>query len=394
MSTIGTLGERLAFLRITEQDLAEVARHGDLFEAAVERGLVAFYDQVRKTPGAASFFSDPARIDAAHAKQSQHWKRLTSGGVDEDYVTEVSRIGSAHARIGLDPRWYLGAYSLILEEAVRTMLPVLLGRGLVSRRRVAHATAMLGRIIKLSILDMDYSISTYFAAVQAEQERMSAERAVAANLSQSLSEASSAMEEITANIRQNADNAAETERAAGQAAESARAGGEAVGRSVEAIRTIVDKVQVVQEIARQTDLLALNAAIEAARVGEHGRGFAVVAQEVRKLAERVDLASGEIGALADKTLGISEHAGESLSRLVPDIQRTSKLVSEIAASCHEQTIGVEQINRAIQRLDQVGQTMTSASADPGKPAPGPQSVKDRQGLYHLPSSRRHRRTHA
>jgi methyl-accepting chemotaxis protein len=171
----------------------------------------------------------------------------------------------------------------------------------------------------------------------------------------STEEASSSMEQMAANIRQNADNATETEKIARQSAVDADKSGEAVAKAVAAMKTIAEKITIVQEIARQTDLLALNAAIEAARAGEHGRGFAVVASEVRKLAERSQLAAAEIGALSTQTLGVSEQAGQMLTKLVPDIQRTATLVAEITSASREQNAGAEQINIAIQQLDQVTQ---------------------------------------
>ncbi|SDN49102.1 methyl-accepting chemotaxis protein, partial [Aureimonas jatrophae] len=175
-------------------------------------------------------------------------------------------------------------------------------------------------------------------------------------------EASAAMEEMTANVRQNADNAQQTEAVAAKARVSAEATGTAVQSSVEAMRTIAQKISVIQEIARQTDLLALNAAIEAARAGSHGKGFAVVASEVRKLAERSQGAAAEIGLLSAETLRASELAGERLEQLVPDIRRTAELVSEITAACREQSVGIEQINQAIVQLDQVTQANAGAAS--------------------------------
>ncbi|WP_200923828.1 methyl-accepting chemotaxis protein [Sphingomonas sp. Leaf16] len=156
-------------------------------------------------------------------------------------------------------------------------------------------------------------------------------------------EASASMEQMAANIKQNADNAAQTEKIARQSSKDAEASGVAVDKAVGAMRTIAQKIGIVQEIARQTDLLALNAAVEAARAGEHGRGFAVVASEVRKLAERSQTAAAEISAVSSDTVQAAAQAGEMLTKLVPDIR------------------GASQINQALQQLDQVTQQNASAS---------------------------------
>jgi methyl-accepting chemotaxis protein len=166
---------------------------------------------------------------------------------------------------------------------------------------------------------------------------------------------------MASNIKQNAENATQTEKIARQSASDAQSSGEAVGRAVNAMQTIAEKITIVQEIARQTDLLALNAAVEAARAGEHGKGFAVVASEVRKLAERSQAAAAEIGTVSSQTLKVAQEAGEMLTRLVPDIKKTAELVAEISAACREQDIGADQINQAIQQLDKVTQQNASAS---------------------------------
>ncbi|CCG40771.1 HAMP domain-containing methyl-accepting chemotaxis protein [Magnetospirillum molischianum] len=176
-------------------------------------------------------------------------------------------------------------------------------------------------------------------------------------------EASASMEEMAANIKQNSENATQTEKIARQSAKDAQVSGEAVTKTVLAMQTIAEKISIVQEIARQTDLLALNAAVEAARAGEHGKGFAVVASEVRKLAERSQGAAAEISSLSSDSVKVAREAGDMLSKLVPDIKKTAELVEEISAACREQDIGAEQINQAIQQLDKVTQQNSAASEE-------------------------------
>ena len=179
----------------------------------------------------------------------------------------------------------------------------------------------------------------------------------------SIEETSSAMEEMTSNIQQNSDNASSTENISQKAAGDAEESGVAVGEAMTAMKSIAEKISIIEEIARQTNLLALNAAIEAARAGEHGKGFAVVAAEVRKLAERSQTAAGEIGGLSASSVEVAERAGGMLNQLVPDIKKTAELVQEISAGSREQNQGAEQINAAIQQLDQVIQQNAGASEE-------------------------------
>jgi methyl-accepting chemotaxis protein len=168
----------------------------------------------------------------------------------------------------------------------------------------------------------------------------------------SLTEVADAMEHMADNISKNATNAVSTEKLAIKAASEAHDGGSAVAQTVEAMKEIVAKVSIIEEIARQTNLLALNAAIESARAGEHGKGFAVVASEVRKLAERSQIAAKEINTMSVSSLQVAENAGESLKRIVPDIEETSNLIKQISHACTEQSDGAGQINKSVGDFDQ------------------------------------------
>jgi PAS domain S-box-containing protein len=175
-------------------------------------------------------------------------------------------------------------------------------------------------------------------------------------------EVSSSIEEMVANIHQNAQNASETEKIALKAAGDIEESSKAVQITVESMRNIAEKISIIGEIARKTDLLAINAAIEAARAGEHGKGFAVVAAEVRKLAERSQVAANEIDEVSRNSVSVAENSGRLLGKVVPDIQRTAYLVQEINASSLEQNTGANQINNAIQQLNLVTQ-QNAASAE-------------------------------
>ncbi len=169
----------------------------------------------------------------------------------------------------------------------------------------------------------------------------------------SAEEISSSMEQMAANIQQNTDNAHQTEKIAVKAAEDMKEGSAAVTLTVDSMKKIADKIGIIGEIARQTNLLALNAAVEAARAGDHGKGFAVVAAEVRKLAERSQIAAEEINGLSSNSVTIADKSGRLLEQVVPNIQNTAKLVQEIAASSSEQSSGAEQVNNAIQQFNTV-----------------------------------------
>lgn len=209
-------------------------------------------------------------------------------------------------------------------------------------------------------------------AGSAEQLNSAADQinATSQSLSQSANEQAASVEETSASIEQmassifqNSENAKVTDAMAGKAAKEAEEGGAAVKNTVEAMKKIADKIGIIDDIAYQTNMLALNAAIEAARAGDHGKGFAVVAAEVRKLAERSQVAAHEIGELAVSSVKTAENAGKLLDEIVPSIGKTSDLVQEIAAASQEQSLGVSQINTAVGQMNQITQQNAAASEE-------------------------------
>ena len=179
----------------------------------------------------------------------------------------------------------------------------------------------------------------------------------------SAEEVSSSIEQMSSNIQQNSENAEQTEKIAITASEGINKVASAAQESISSTKKIAEKIGIVNDIAFQTNILALNAAVEAARAGEHGKGFAVVAAEVRKLAERSKIAADEINALSGHSIKVTEEAGKMMMEIIPEIEKTAKLVQEISAASREQNTGVDEINDAIQQLSSVTQQNAASSEE-------------------------------
>ena len=227
------------------------------------------------------------------------------------------------------------------------------------------AKALQNMVVKLrdivtDVLEGSENIASASQELSSTSQQMSQGSSEQAS---SAEEVSSSMEEMASNIQQNTDNAKQTEKISIKASDDISQGNDAVEKTVGSMKDIAEKITIISEIARQTNILALNAAVEAARAGEHGKGFAVVAEEVRKLAARSQESAQEIDETSKSSVSIAENSGKLLSEIVPDIQKTAKLVQEISAASSEQSSGAEQVNSAIQQLNQVTQQNAAAAEE-------------------------------
>jgi len=236
-----------------------------------------------------------------------------------------------------------------------------------------QANDEIGRLLS-AMQRMQQSLIKVVQQIQDNSGQIASASAQVSNTANSLSEAASeqaasveqtsaSVEQMSASISQNSENSQKTDQIASESASAATEGGEAVDGTVKAMMQIADKISIIEDIAYQTNMLALNAAIEAARAGEHGKGFAVVAAEVRKLAERSQVAASEISTLSGDSVEVAERAGILLEKMVPDISKTAELVQEISAASEEQSSGVQQITSAMQQLDKVTQQNAAGSEE-------------------------------
>jgi methyl-accepting chemotaxis protein len=263
----------------------------------------------------------------------------TTGASIDDVVRTMRAISEGDLTKTIDKE-YQGAYGEMKEYANNTVL-------------------------KLSMIISEVNSATDSLLSASEQVSTTAQSLSQAATEQAagVEQTSAAIEQMTASIAQNTENAKVTDTMAAKASSEASEGGESVKATVAAMKQIAQKITIIDDIAYQTNLLALNAAIEAARAGEHGKGFAVVAAEVRKLAERSQVAAQEIGTVATGSVELAEKAGALLSEIVPSIKKTSDLVQEISAASQEQSSGVGQINSAVTQLNQTTQQNAASSEE-------------------------------
>lgn len=344
---------RLSFLSITDRDISLVRSMRGPVARNIDRMLDAFYGHVMEYEQTRQKFTSPAIMDHARQAQRQHWlDYVFQARLDDEYAQRVLRIGAAHVRIGLTPQWYLGGYLLVLN-----LLTALCRRRYrFQPRRMIHTLQAIQKVI---FLDIDLAITAYQELRDKEAQEM-ADRIVevsrslssdATGQAASVEELSASMQQMVATIGQNSENAQKTGTIADTNKDHAEEGLSAVRNTIAAMQEIAERIGVIDEIARNTNILSLNAAIEAARSGEAGKGFAVVAMEVGRLAERTREAAGEIVERARSSTDAARQAGDLIENIVQEIRNTADLIREIAGASREQRAGAEEVNRALNDLD-------------------------------------------
>lgn len=262
------------------------------------------------------------------------------------------------SQLGADPTALMTVTRRIADGEINIRFPDTVREGSVYHA-MQRMTGQLARTIA-EVMDAAGAVAS-----GSEELAVSAESLAqgAGEQASSVEQLSASMEEMLSGIETNSENAEKTRKISSEATENADRSGQAVDRSASAMKEIAERIVIIGDIARQTNMLALNAAIEAARAGDRGKGFAVVAAEVRQLAERSGIAAGEIGELSVLSKQMAEESSRVLGRMLPEIRTTSQLVDEISGASEEQRSGAEHINSGIRQLDRVVQQNAAASEE-------------------------------
>jgi methyl-accepting chemotaxis protein len=380
--------KHVAFMRIDAETRRHLRELKPVIEACMPPALDKFYQHIAGTPEMAKLFSTPARIQHARSRQMQHWALITDAKFDEAYAASVAKVGRTHASLGLEPGWYIGGYTFLINELISVQLDRAsswFGRG-----PSADARAKIAAFVQAAMLDMDFAISVYIE--ESRRDKREALTKVADLFQSSIGTIAETVEATTRDVNTSAGDMAavaeQTKKRAlvvAQAAEQSSASVGSVAAAVEELsssiheissrvqmaastansvaaraqetRTVVANlvkvadeiggiITLIKTIAAQTNLLALNATIEAARAGEAGKGFAVVASEVKTLASQTTKATEDIERQIGMIQAVTNQTATSIEEINEANAKVNEAVTSIAAAVEQQSAATQEIARS------------------------------------------------